>query len=306
MQTNSSTNVEDYMNDNKTTANNTNNINEQIKNANLYLQKHKLDVILLPNKKVKLSDLTSLSNQQQQQQKINYLEEESKIKVDNNNNDKDFDDDYDFDEDDDEDEDDDDYGEEDIESDDFIDDEDDDDAEKIDKFITENCRIEQSTTTTTAAAIVSNDGTQESNNNNNNDVESINHQHKNNGNNLELIKKNAKNKRKKREPSLKLIQKLTVDDLQLIVSCIQNSNAQVQIADVAKANYVDKILKVQLLHDYQLSNGSKGALLKKSMFPKEISLLFDSFIKSLCTERIIIENVRVFLFYFKVYSVFLN
>ena len=68
------------------------------------------------------------------------------------------------------------------------------------------------------------------------------------------------------------------------------------IADVKKSNYIDKILKVKLLNDNKLSNGNKEALLKKSMFPKEISLLFDSFIKSLCTERIIVENVSFDLF----------
>ena len=258
MQTNVLITADDYYeNTTITTTNaNNNNLNEQIKNANLYLQKHKLDVILLPNKKVKLSDLKSSQPQQQ---------------IINQNYEEDFDDDDDYEDDfeDDEDEEEDyDYDEDDIESDDFIDDEDD-EGKIIDKFIIDNCKLEHQ---------------QQQTSNDNNDInESINHQHR-----------DLKIKRKKREPSLKLIQKLTIDDLQLIVNCIQNSNAQVLIADVAKSNYIDKILKVRILNDqYQLSNGSREALLKKSMFPKEISLLFDSFIKSLCTERIFYENVSV-------------
>lgn len=300
---NSSTNVEVYSNtnnnvdDNKATTNNTpNNFNEQIKNANLYLQKHKLDVVLLPNKKVKLSDLSSSLaaaaaaasvNQQQEQQQT-----QSQIIIKNKSscNEEELVEEYDGDEDDDDDvdddfdEEDDYYEEDDIESDDFIDDEDDDDDESkiIDKFISDNCKIEQQ---------------QSFSNDNNNDIESINHHHHHHQQrDLEQLKRLSKIKRKKREPSLKLIQKLTIDDLQLIVNCIQNSNALVLIADVTKANYIDKILKVQLLNDFQLSNGSREALLKKSMFPKEISLLFDSFIKSLCTERIFYENASIFFF----------
>lgn len=57
----------------------------------------------------------------------------------------------------------------------------------------------------------------------------------------------GKRLRKKREPSLKLQQKLSNDDLELIVNSVRNRNANVSIADVKKDNYVDKILKVQLL-----------------------------------------------------------
>jgi hypothetical protein len=57
----------------------------------------------------------------------------------------------------------------------------------------------------------------------------------------------AKRSRKKREPSLKLQQKLSNEDLELIVNNVRSMNASVSIADVKKDNYIDKILKVELL-----------------------------------------------------------
>ncbi len=57
----------------------------------------------------------------------------------------------------------------------------------------------------------------------------------------------AKRSRKKREPSLKLQQKLSNADLELIVNSVCEKNASISIADVKKDNYVDKILKVELL-----------------------------------------------------------
>lgn len=88
--------------------------------------------------------------------------------------------------------------------------------------------------------------------------------------------------RKKREPSLKLQQKLTNQDLELIVNSVRNQQARVFIADVNKIGYVDKILRIELGQDVKLSNGRNEALLKKSMFPKELTTLFDAFVESLC------------------------
>ena len=94
----------------------------------------------------------------------------------------------------------------------------------------------------------------------------------------------AKRSRKKREPSLKLQQKLSTEDLELIVNCVRNRSANVSIADVRKDNYVDKILKVELLsaESSQLTNGKNVAFLKKSMFSKELNSLFDTFVNALC------------------------
>ncbi|CAF0707513.1 unnamed protein product [Brachionus calyciflorus] len=93
--------------------------------------------------------------------------------------------------------------------------------------------------------------------------------------------KTSKKLRKKREPSLKLQQKLTTQDLEIIVSLVRDKQAQVFIADIKKDDYVDKILRVQL-NNGVLSNGKSEALLKKSIFPKELNTLFDTFINSLC------------------------
>lgn len=115
---------------------------------------------------------------------------------------------------------------------------------------------------------------------------------------------NRKKMRKKREPSLKLQQKLTSQDLEMIVSSVKNKQARVFIADVAKTGYVDKILRIQLFkseektepdnktnppaHGLVLSNGRSEALLKKSMFGKELTTLFDAFVGALCGQ----ESVR--------------
>lgn len=101
-------------------------------------------------------------------------------------------------------------------------------------------------------------------------------------------------KRKKREPSLKLQQKLTSQDLELIVNCVRTKQARVFIADVNKTGYVDKILRIEMTMQDEtnnklvLSNGRSDALLKKSMFPKELTTLFDAFVGSLCGQ----ESVR--------------
>lgn len=102
-----------------------------------------------------------------------------------------------------------------------------------------------------------------------------------------------KKKRKKREPSLKLQQKLNNADLELIVSCVKSKKANVYIADVKKDNYIDKILRVKLVADeqnVQLSNGYREALLKKSMFPKELNALFDTFVSSLCGQESVVDE----------------
>jgi hypothetical protein len=101
--------------------------------------------------------------------------------------------------------------------------------------------------------------------------------------------------RKKREPSLKLQQKLNNQDLELIVNCVKAKQANVSIADVKKDEYVDKILKVKIMDDsltLKLSNGSKEALLKKSMFPKELTTLFDAFVSSLCGQDSFVDERR--------------
>lgn len=99
--------------------------------------------------------------------------------------------------------------------------------------------------------------------------------------------------RKKREPSLKLQQKLNNQDLELIVSCVKSRQARVYIADVKKNEYVDKILKIQIISelvDLKLSNGKNEAFLKKSMFPKELNALFEAFVSSLCGQDFVIDE----------------
>ncbi len=88
--------------------------------------------------------------------------------------------------------------------------------------------------------------------------------------------------RKKREPSLKLKQKLTNQDLELIVGCVREKRALAHIADVKKDTYVDKILRIELIQNPNnqsvLSNGRSEALLKKTMFPKDLTTLFDTLV----------------------------
>lgn len=90
-----------------------------------------------------------------------------------------------------------------------------------------------------------------------------------------------KKSRKKREPSLKLQQKLTNQDLELIVSMVRDKQAKVFTADVKKDDYIDKILRIEL-ENKVLSNGKSEALLKKSIFSKESNTLFETFINCLC------------------------
>ncbi len=106
--------------------------------------------------------------------------------------------------------------------------------------------------------------------------------------------KSAK-QRKKREPSLKLKQKLNLNDLEILVSAVRDKQATVFIADIKKEHYIDKILKVKLsdvqgINQIELSNGSKEAFLKKSMFPKELNSLFDTFVSSLCGQEVTIDD----------------
>jgi hypothetical protein len=113
-----------------------------------------------------------------------------------------------------------------------------------------------------------------------------------NGNNQkkESIKRTS---RKKREPSLKFQQRLSNEDLELIVNCVRHRKANIYIADVKKDNYVDKILKVEIFSEndlIKLSNGRSEALLKKSMFSKDLNTLFETFISSLCGEEQIIDE----------------
>ena len=100
----------------------------------------------------------------------------------------------------------------------------------------------------------------------------------------------SKKLRKKREPSLKLQQRLSNEDLELIVNCVKNGQASVSIADVKKDNYVDKILKVKLCSGLNLSNGKLEALLKKTMFSKEMITLFDTFVNALCGQDFIMDK----------------
>ena len=107
--------------------------------------------------------------------------------------------------------------------------------------------------------------------------------------------KKIKRMRKKREPSLKLQQKLSIEDLELIVNCVKNKQAQVHIADIKKENYIDKILKVNLLNEesacsIKLTNGSDEALLKKSMFPKDLNTLFETFVNALCGQDLVMDE----------------
>lgn len=100
--------------------------------------------------------------------------------------------------------------------------------------------------------------------------------------------------RKKREPSLKLQQKLTNQDLELIVECVKARHARLYIADVKKNDYVDKILRIVIEKEAGelclLSNGRREALLKKSMFPKELNSLFETFVSSLCGQEFITDE----------------
>jgi hypothetical protein len=105
---------------------------------------------------------------------------------------------------------------------------------------------------------------------------------------------NEKKPRKKREPSLKLLQKLSTSDIEMIVDCVRQKRARVTIADVKKETYTDKILKIELQSTSNmpllLSNGKPEALLKKSMFPKELNTLFEAFVASLYSEHSISDN----------------
>jgi hypothetical protein len=275
---------------NETAANNTNSNKQQFE---IYLKKHKLDVTLLPNKKIKLSDLTATrstettaiesfiftNNHQTHEGQEAFLARANDLGVEEDENEDDEECELepsrlevfgffytvsdglkgeefeDYDEDDDEE----DYDDDDE---DYEDCDEDVTNEKIDKFINDNCPL-------------SNDDHGDDTN--------------------ESSQKRKKIKmRKKREPSLKLIQKLNSDDLQLIVNSIKANEAQVYSADIKKDQYIDKILKVKLYSPTQsLSNGQNEALLKKSMFPKDLNLLFDSFVKALFREQFIYEDVSL-------------
>lgn len=133
------------------------------------------------------------------------------------------------------------------------------------------------------------------NENDSSDFEQINNDKKRSQQQQLTQQQQQQQKRKKREPSLKLQQKLTSQDLELIVNCVRTKQARVFIADVNKTGYVDKILRIEMMmqddtnnNKLVLSNGRSDALLKKSMFPKELTTLFDAFVGSLCGQ----ESVR--------------
>jgi DNA-directed RNA polymerase subunit RPC12/RpoP len=93
--------------------------------------------------------------------------------------------------------------------------------------------------------------------------------------------------RKKREPSLKLKQKLSNSDLELIVNAVKNQQAKCFIADIKKDSYIDKILRVKIIdQDLCLSNCMREALLKKTMFPKDMITHFDTFVSALCGQAL--------------------
>jgi hypothetical protein len=248
--------------------------------VDIYLKKHKLDLKVLPNKKmIKLSDLSnnghnSFSNNYNNTSNAtttkifessvdNTIVNEDLTKNKNLENHQ-FEDLDDVDDDDDDDDDnDDEYGGEDEEE------EEEEEEEDYDEF--------------------------ESDSDYENDYEEVQKQEStlkiNESNNID--KKTGQNSssfktRKKREPSLKLKQKLSNADLELIVGCVRDKQAQVHIADIKKDNHVDKILNVKLLNS-KLSNGNTQALLKKSMFPKDLTTLFDTFINSLCGQDYLID-----------------
>ncbi len=153
-----------------------------VRNAmDIYLKKHKLDLTLLPNKKIKLSDLTQVSTSALSEVKTStYSKNSDKSQDENSLSLNKLDDDCGFEE---------------------VEDEDLDTSFETDYIVLENTNFSVS----------------------------------------------EKRSRKKREPSLKLQQKLNNADLELIVNCVCKSNARISIADVKKDNYVDKILKVELL-----------------------------------------------------------
>lgn len=174
--------------------------NSFVRNAmDTYLKKHQLDLKLLPNKKIKLSDLRSSLNHTSNNSELNTLNPQATI---------------------------------------------------------------QTTVDTTNSIVVSvadaNDSmesTEQSENELNDDIDEIQNEDLNaivatpvdaddDSSALQVEKKRS---RKKREPSLKLQQKLSNEDLELIVSNVRSLSANVSIADVKKDNYVDKILKVELL-----------------------------------------------------------
>jgi len=186
---------------------------------NIYLKKHKLDLTLLPNKKmIKLSDLTS-TKIENIKSKLSVSEEEIEDEEEEEEEEEDE--------------------EEDDDDEDEIDDEDPDSPQSI--------------------------------NTKNNDSKRI-------------------MSRKKREPSLKLQQRLSNEDLELIVNCVRHRQAEIHIADVKKDKYIDKILNVKLETNLKLSNGRSEALLKKSMFPKELNTLFETFVNSLCGQEQLIDD----------------
>jgi len=167
------------------------NSDSSVQNAmDTYLKKHKLDVTLLPNKKIKLSDLSTHAS-------TNTTTSAVFTSTPTTSNEKSLDDEasqvVDFTQ-----------SEEEGEEDGFEEDGEDDELDttfETEQMLSENANFSAS----------------------------------------------AKRSRKKREPSLKLQQKLSNADLELIVNSVCEKNASISIADVKKDNYVDKILKVELL-----------------------------------------------------------
>lgn len=172
--------------------------NSFVRNAmDTYLKKHKLDLTLLPNKKIKLSDLRSSLNHTSDKSELKMLSPQATTTEDTTNG----------------------------------------------------------IATSVADANDSMESTEQSENELNDDIDEIQNEKDLNGiiattvdaDDSSALQAEQKRSRKKREPSLKLQQKLSSEDLELIVSNVRSLSANVSIADVKKDNYVDKILKVELL-----------------------------------------------------------
>lgn len=170
-------------------------INEEtsVRNAmDSYLKKHKLDLTLLPNKKIKLSDLT-------QSVYKSTLADNNTLQI----------------------------------------------IETVSQETDEDLSVKETTSNFTISINSENDGDESNSEREEDELETT---FETEQVNLTL-QVSEKRSRKKREPSLKLQQKLSNDDLELIVNSVCERNADISIADVKKDNYIDKILRVKLLDD---------------------------------------------------------
>lgn len=184
--------------------------NTFVRNAmDTYLKKHKLDLTLLPNKKIKLSDLrSSLSHASNNKSESSTLSQEPAVQA----------------------------------------------AAAPTNSSVVDPLVDGSSSNTNDSI----ESTEQSENELNDEIDDVQAEDLNGiaatvdvadadaeGSTGPLVEK--KRSRKKREPSLKLQQKLSNEDLEMIVSNVRSLSANVSIADVKKDNYVDKILKVELL-----------------------------------------------------------